>query len=294
LRGQQLHEFAEFAAQKAPAALDVLDQRVRLVLGEHPHAADARVHAVGQRKVDDAKLPAERNRRLGAPVGQVLQTRPPAAGEYQRQRIARQTADEAFGVHHAHGSRPSSFRLPCFALVRRRDRLYHNAPEAGHRGSCMQRVLFVTSEAHPLAKTGGLGDVCGSLPPALARLGHDVRLLMPAYRDAKRGAGALRPVTQIPIAFAGAPATLLEGRLPGTELTLWLVDYPAAFEREGHPYLAPDGQPWPDNAPRFALLCAAAVALALGETALDWHPDVVHCHDWQSGLVPALLALRPG
>jgi starch synthase len=158
----------------------------------------------------------------------------------------------------------------------------------------MQRVLFVTSEAHPLAKTGGLGDVCGSLPPALARLGHDVRLLMPAYRDAKRGAGALRPVTQIPIAFAGAPATLLEGRLPGTELTLWLVDYPAAFEREGHPYLAPDGQPWPDNAPRFALLCAAAVALALGETALDWHPDVVHCHDWQSGLVPALLALRPG
>jgi len=154
----------------------------------------------------------------------------------------------------------------------------------------MHRVLFVTSEAHPLVKTGGLADVCGSLPPALHALGHDVRVLMPAYRAAKRAAGALEAVAQIPIPFTGAPATLLEGRLPGSGVHLWLVDYPAAYDREGHPYLAPDGQPWSDNAPRFALLCYAAVALARGAASIDWRPDVVHCHDWQTALVPALLA----
>jgi starch synthase len=155
----------------------------------------------------------------------------------------------------------------------------------------MQHVLFVTAEAQPLMKTGGLGDVCGSLPPALRALGRDVRLIMPAYRAAKRAAGSLDAVAQIPIAFAGAPATLLEGVLPGTDVPLWLVDYPPAFDRDGHPYLAPDGEPWHDNAPRFALLCAAATAIARGETPLAWEPDLVHCHDWQTGLVPAVLAL---
>jgi starch synthase len=154
----------------------------------------------------------------------------------------------------------------------------------------MHRILFVTSEAHPLAKTGGLGDVCGSLPPALHALGHDVRLLMPAYRNAKRIAGSLRTAAQLPIPFTGAPATLLEGKLPGSDVPLWLIDYPPAFDRDGHPYLAPDGNPWHDNAPRFALLCIAAVALARGEAPVDWQPDIVHCHDWQTGLAPALLA----
>lgn len=156
----------------------------------------------------------------------------------------------------------------------------------------MQHVLFLSAEAQPLMKTGGLGDVCGGLPPALRALGRDVRLMMPAYPAAKRAAGALTPVTQIAIRFTGTPATLLEGIVPGTDVPLWLVDYPPAFEREGHPYLAPDGEPWYDNGPRFGLLCAAAVAIAQGETALAWQPDIVHCHDWQTGLVPAVLALR--
>jgi starch synthase len=156
----------------------------------------------------------------------------------------------------------------------------------------MRRVLFVTAEAQPLMKTGGLGDVCGSLPPALRALGRDVRLMMPAYPAAKRAAGSLSAVTQIAIRFTETPVTLLEGLLPGTDVPLWLVDYPPAFGREGHPYLAADGQPWYDNGPRFGLLCAAAAAIAQGETPLAWRPDVVHCHDWQTGLVPALLALR--
>jgi starch synthase len=154
----------------------------------------------------------------------------------------------------------------------------------------MPRVLFITSEAHPLMKTGGLGDVGGSLPPALLALGAEVRLLMPAYRDAKIAAGALRPVADIPV-VRGSSATLLEGTLPGTDVPLWLIDYAPAFDRPGHPYLDANGQPWYDNAPRFALLCNAAVALARGIVAVNWRPDVLHCHDWQTGLVPALLSL---
>jgi starch synthase len=155
----------------------------------------------------------------------------------------------------------------------------------------MHKVLFVTSEAHPLAKTGGLGDVCGSLPPALQALGADMRLLLPAYPQAKRAAGALRAVAQIPLAFSDVPATLLEGVLPGSNVVLWLVDHPPAFAREGDPYLDASGAPWPDNAQRFAVLCAAAVALAAA-SVIEWRPDIVHCHDWQTGLVPALLSLR--
>lgn len=156
----------------------------------------------------------------------------------------------------------------------------------------MHKLLFVASEAHPLMKTGGLGDVCGSLPPALQALGNDVRLLLPAYRDAKAAVGKLTEIAKIPLARIGTSATLLEGILPGSKVVVWLVDYPPAFDRGGHPYLDPQGQPWYDNAPRFALFNNVAVALALGETSIAWRPDIVHCHDWHTGLVPALLSLR--
>jgi starch synthase len=156
----------------------------------------------------------------------------------------------------------------------------------------MHKVLFVASEAHPLAKTGGLGDVAGSLPGALRALGNDVRLLLPAYPGAKRALRSLRAIAQINVAFAQTPATLLEGTLPGSDVILWLVDHPPAFDREGHPYVDASGRPWPDNAQRFGLLCAVAAALSGMQTEINWRPDVVHCHDWQTGLVPALLATR--
>ncbi|MFP5350581.1 MAG: glycogen synthase, partial [Gammaproteobacteria bacterium] len=151
------------------------------------------------------------------------------------------------------------------------------------------KVLFVASEAHPLIKTGGLADVCGSLPPALRRRGMDVHLLMPAYFDALSVAGTLRAVAEIPVPRLGAKATLLQGRLPGTQVPVWLIDYPPAFGRAGHPYLDANGTPWYDTAARFALLAEVAVAIARGEAGIDWRPDLVHCHDWQTGLVPALL-----
>jgi starch synthase len=154
----------------------------------------------------------------------------------------------------------------------------------------VSKILFVASEAHPLIKTGGLGDVVGSLPVALASLQADVRLLLPAYHDAVARAGKLKNVAQFSVEGLASPIRLLEGRLPGTPLITWLLDFPAAYDRPGNPYLDSYGLPWPDNAMRYALLARAAVALALGRTRVKWRPDVVHCHDWQTGLIPALLA----
>lgn len=153
----------------------------------------------------------------------------------------------------------------------------------------MARVLFATSEAFPLMKTGGLGDVCAALPPALQALGADIRLLMPAYPEAKAAAGKLKLAATLNMP-SGLVVQLLEGRLPGTRTIVWLVDFPPAFERPGNPYYDAKGNDWPDNAARFALLGRVAAQIGLGETS--WQPDIVHCHDWQTGLAPALLSLN--
>ncbi len=153
------------------------------------------------------------------------------------------------------------------------------------------KVLFVASEAYPLVKTGGLGDVCGSLPPALQSLGAEVRLLLPAYREAVTRAGRLRRAARLVLPGFGE-AGLLEGRLPGTRVRLWLLEH-AAYDRTGNPYLGPDGRPWNDNAGRFALLGRAAAALALGAAPDGWRPDILHAHDWQTGLAPVWLAEAP-
>lgn len=152
----------------------------------------------------------------------------------------------------------------------------------------MHKVLFVTSEAYPLMKTGGLGDVSASLPAALHRLGHDVRVLMPAYAEAVPPAGRLTRVATLDSPYG--PVGVLEGTLPNSDTPLWMVYCPVLFDRPGNPYLGPDGRPWHDNADRFALLARVAAMIARGDDGLDWRADIVHCNDWQTALVPALLA----
>lgn len=154
------------------------------------------------------------------------------------------------------------------------------------------RVLFVASEVHPLVKTGGLADVAGALPVALKALRCDVRILMPAYKSALERIDDTEEIATLRIEQAEAPVRLLETRLPGSSVRVWLVDSPAHFDRAGGPYGPAGGGDWPDNAQRFALFSRAAVAVAQGEAGLPWQPTVVHCNDWQSGLVPALLARR--
>lgn len=150
------------------------------------------------------------------------------------------------------------------------------------------RILFASSEAHPLIKTGGLADVSGSLPQALAGLGHDVRLVLPAYPAIKR---ARRWKSLGTPSLDGKPSEwqLLSGTLPGTRLPVYLVDAPLYFERAGNPYRAPDGRDWQDNHLRFGLFGRAIAALAMGEADLRWRPELLHCNDWQTGLAPALL-----
>ena len=153
----------------------------------------------------------------------------------------------------------------------------------------MSKILYVTSEAVPLIKTGGLADVCGALPIALSNLGNEVYLMLPAYPQAK--AKLKKPTLASHLYIPGLPGrvNLLQGKLPDSEVKVLLVDYAPAFEREGNPYLDVDGEPWKDNAERFALLARAAQQVALNQAGLNWQPEIVHCNDWQTGLVPALL-----
>ncbi|MFC1602972.1 glycogen synthase GlgA [Pseudomonadota bacterium] len=150
------------------------------------------------------------------------------------------------------------------------------------------KILFATSEAQPLIKTGGLADVAGSLPPTLHHLNHDIRLILPAYPEVVEKAIPLKEVATLHLSGHSEPIRLLSGTLNG-ELPLYLVDAPGLFDRPGNPYVGPDGKDWPDNAQRFALFCRAIVAMGLNQAGQNWQPDIIHCNDWQTGLVPPLL-----
>lgn len=153
----------------------------------------------------------------------------------------------------------------------------------------MKKILFVASEAHPLIKTGGLADVAGSLPKALSELGQDIRIILPNYSAIKRDEDVYYKST---LRINGTDVNLLETRLPGTGVVVWLVDYQPYFGFPGNPYVDATGQPWDNNAERFTLFCRTATEVAMNRAYLDWQPDIVHGNDWQSGLVPALLTLE--
>ncbi|MFI3184353.1 MAG: glycogen synthase GlgA [Methylococcaceae bacterium] len=153
----------------------------------------------------------------------------------------------------------------------------------------MKKILFVTSEAHPLIKTGGLADVSGSLPKALVELGEDARIIMPNYQAIKTSE-EVRYLSTIHV--YNCAVNILETKLPGTDVKVWLVDYPEFFNFPGNPYVDEHGKPWANSAERFALFCRVTVEVAMNRSYLDWKPDIVHCNDWQSGLVPALLSLE--
>lgn len=153
------------------------------------------------------------------------------------------------------------------------------------------RVLYVSTEVHPALKTGGLADVNGALPPALAEAGVDVRLLLPGFpalRDAATDRAA--PVPLGAVGGSGA-VSLLPCRLGA--VPAWLIDAPDFYARPGNPYVGPDGRDWPDNLARFALLGRVAARLADG-VAQGWRPDIVHSHDWHAGLASAYLRARGG
>jgi starch synthase len=142
-------------------------------------------------------------------------------------------------------------------------------------------VLMIGSEAIPFSKTGGLADVLGALPQALGRLGWETTLVIPRYRDGAAGTEVARVTTNI--GGYHASYTLLETRI-AERVRVIHVDEPTLFDR-GQLY-SENGQDYPDNARRFALLARAALDFAAGWST---PPSIVHAHDWQAGLAPVYL-----
>ncbi len=152
------------------------------------------------------------------------------------------------------------------------------------------KVLAAASEVFPLVKTGGLADVMGALPRALGKRGVEVRTLVPGYPAVLAALVEAEPVHAMASLHGGAARVLAA---KGAGLDLFVLDAPHLFDRPGNPYVGPDGADWPDNAQRFAALARVAADIGLGAVP-GWVPGTVHCHDWQTGLAPAYLALAGG
>jgi len=152
------------------------------------------------------------------------------------------------------------------------------------------RIVFVVSEAAPFAKTGGLADVAGALPKALADLGHDVALLMPLYRSVREAECVLTDTgvrLEVEMPQGAIEGHIVRTALPDSDVHVFLVENDSLFGRE-HLYSTAAGD-YRDNCRRFAFFCRAALR-AIDD--LDLEPDVIHAHDWQAGLVPPLAAVR--
>ncbi|MHC4660099.1 MAG: glycogen synthase GlgA [Planctomycetota bacterium] len=149
------------------------------------------------------------------------------------------------------------------------------------------KILYVSSEVVPFAKTGGLADVAGSLMPALAEGGAEASVFMPFYAGARRAA---KDVSRTGVTFSirvgreTFDAEVLKSQLPGADVTVYFLDAPALYDREG--LYVSDGIPYPDNASRF-IFFSRAVPEFIISAGLD--VDIVHSNDWQSALVPVYL-----
>ena len=155
----------------------------------------------------------------------------------------------------------------------------------------MMRVLQVCAELYPLLKTGGLADVTGALPPALALLGCDARVLVPGFPALKNGIHDQQLVVDLSGQFGADPVRLYRGLVPGSDTVAYVIDAPQFYDRHGNPYSDSANQAYLDNDRRFALLGRVAAWLAeYGDSG--WRPQVVHGHDWHAGLAIAYMKAR--
>jgi starch synthase len=147
------------------------------------------------------------------------------------------------------------------------------------------QVLAVTPEIFPLIKTGGLADVTGALPIALAKQGISTRSLIPGYPAVLKAVKKSAPLHRYPTLHS-AEATVFEASVAG--LDLLVLDAPHLFDRVGGPYGDTTGIDWPDNWRRFAALSYVGADIAAGGIS-GYRPDVVHAHDWQAALTLAYM-----
>ncbi|MEQ8820275.1 MAG: glycogen synthase GlgA [Sumerlaeia bacterium] len=154
------------------------------------------------------------------------------------------------------------------------------------------RILFVASEASPFAKTGGLADVAGALPQALAEAGHDVRLIIPLYQSIDQWRWRLLPLLpEMVVEYGGRRfiGSVMRCSYPcDVEVPVYFVHQDEFFDRPG--LYGENNRDYPDNGERFAFFCVASLWTLKG---LDWKPDVIHLNDWQSGLIAPLIKHHP-
>ena len=156
------------------------------------------------------------------------------------------------------------------------------------------RVLYVTAEAFPLAKTGGLADVSRGLAAALLQQGADIRVMMPGYPQALSRLRAAKVVARLPPLMGIDDGVVVGGLFPDCDVPVLLVYSATLFGRAGGLYQDDDGRDWPDNAKRFAFFSRVAADMALDNREKSWRPDIVHANDWHAGLVPFFIALQSG
>ncbi|HRK34595.1 MAG TPA: glycogen synthase GlgA [Candidatus Hydrogenedentes bacterium] len=149
------------------------------------------------------------------------------------------------------------------------------------------KILFVTSEAAPLVKTGGLGDVSSALPSALRALGHDCRVVMPGYGTIPKSSWGEQVATCTAWLDGPVYGAVRRSIMPDSNVPLYLIEHNDYYNRE-HPY-GVGGQEYPDNVQRFCFFCLATLD---GIRNAGWVPDIVHCHDWHTAPIPAYIKTR--
>ena len=147
----------------------------------------------------------------------------------------------------------------------------------------VMKILMVSPEFHPYAKVGGLGDVVGALPKYLARLGHDVRVCLPLYGNIQPKPN-WKAYENIPVYLGGHCRICRIWETQENSVTIYFIEYAQYFDRH-EIYAGPWGA-HADNGERFTFLTRAAIDLCY---AFQWHPDVIHAHDWTTGLLPVYL-----
>ena len=156
------------------------------------------------------------------------------------------------------------------------------------------KVLFVTSEVVPFIKTGGLADVSAALPQMLVELGHEVRIVVPKYGAVDDRKYKIHEVVRlkdikIKIGEKDVIFSLKSCFLPGqrVRVQIYFLDNEEYFKSRSSLYTDPlTGKDYPDNDERFTLLSKSVFELI---SKLGWEPDIIHCNDWQTGLIPAYL-----
>ena len=157
-------------------------------------------------------------------------------------------------------------------------------------GEWALKIVFATSEAVPFAKTGGLAEVCGPLPVALSRLGHELTVVMPGYRCVRYSGQPIEPLGitfVVPIGTKVMAGRLAVSRMPDSSVRVVFVEQDQYFDRNN--LYTEGGRDYPDNCERFVFFSRAVLEVI---RLLDLRPEIVHCHDWQTGLIPAYLALE--